>query len=360
MLPYIHMPTSLKSSKTCFSRTEYIEYLINYAHSAKKSDRIIIATMGFKPSYLLIGKLMTALGGAAKRGVNVTLLIDAFSFTYPDKILPGPLWYSRSINHSLASKNPKVQLVKRLEQDGVNVIITNKPAKLFSSPIVGRSHIKFAVVGQDAFVGGCNLTDPSHADIMLLRRDDSELAQILANLANKISAAPLHSVRLALGQSDHTHALSDSATLIIDAGTPGVSTIKQRALGLLSAKAKAGMITLQYPPYSALAQTLNSNPNMQIYFNTPNRFTLPNNVLTAIVYIYLRLFYPTITRRNLLRQNAIYMHAKVIVSDNTILIGSHNFVNLGVWGGTAEMAIILQNQHLGREVADSIKRQIVE
>ena len=96
-------------------------------------------------------------------------------------------------------------------------------------PVAGRSHIKFAVLGNDVFIGGCNLTDPDEIDAMLLRPRDAKLTKIIKQAITKISDAKLSNVLTALGRSDIVTRLDSKTTLMIDTGVRDQSEIEKRA-----------------------------------------------------------------------------------------------------------------------------------
>ena len=345
------------------SRIEYFTQLTDFARTAKKGDIVYVATMGFKPLYEPVNGLIQQLIGAARRGAQVTVLIDAFAFSHPDGTEVGPLWYSRSLTATLSRAfKHKAQCVNDLRAAGATVIITNKPRFRFANPVAGRSHIKFAITNRDVYIGGCNLTDPHQVDAMVVRRNDPEVAKILIDFTAKVAAAPRNTVRLALGGRDSVVTLCDGATLIIDAGVRRHSTIEQTALQAITEAKREVFITLQYPPYGALVATLDRarrrNVACTALFNMPQRFAPPANVLMAATCMVMRVRGRALLALNELRHSRRYMHAKILVADDALIIGSHNFVNAGVRFGTAEIAIMYNNVELASRARQLIARQL--
>lgn len=345
------------------SRDEYFARLTDFASTAGKGDAVCVATMDYKPIYAPVDALTQHLIGAARRGASVTMLIDAFSFTHPDGLSMGPLWYSRSLNHTFSRAfRQKARLINELRSAGATVIITNKPARALSNPVAGRSHIKFAITNNDAFIGGCNLTNPRHIDAMLLRRNDTQIVAILRNFIECVAQAPRGNVRAALNGKDAVHMLSDGSTLIIDAGERKISTIEHHALQLIRDAQKEVFITLQYPPYGVLARALDSLRKtgvvLRLFFNEPKRFTAPTNVLMAATRIVMAVRSSSLIAVNTLRYSKRYMHAKVLVADDNVMIGSHNYVNAGVRFGTAEIAFMSHDAALAEQAKQSIEAQL--
>lgn len=346
-----------------YSRPQYFQHLTSFASAAGQGDAITIATMGFKPAYQPVNGLVRSLIGAAQRGAQVTLLVDAFSFMNPDGLAMGPLWYSWSVHHSLSRRfRHKAHLLGELRAAGATVIITNQPGRALSNPVAGRSHIKFALLNDDVFIGGCNLTNPHHVDVMQLRQNDAQLATILRDFVSKVQAQPRGSVRAALGGADQLHTLHDGSTLIIDAGQRKVSSIERHALQLITGAQKEVFITLQYPPYGLLARALDTlrhaNVRLQLLYNAPQRFAGPSRVLMAATSVVMAVRTSSLLAVNTLRGSNKYMHAKVLVVDSMVMVGSHNYVNAGVRFGTAEIAIISSDTTLAQQAMQCIRQQL--
>ena len=51
----------------------------------------------------------------------------------------------------------------------------------------------------------------------------------------------------------------------------------------------------------------------------------------------------------------VLRHGKVAVIDDTAVIGSHNFSDLGVWMGTKELSVYLRDV----ELADQVRAEVV-
>lgn len=347
------------SQKLCYTRPEYIQSIINFAEQAKDGDYIAVATMGFKPKYPLVHKLLVSLASAAERGANVTFIVDAFALTYPDGLAPGPLWYKKSIAnpHGKAFKL-KYKLLHDLEQNGGKVTVTNQPKRRFSVPVAGRSHIKFAVLGNDVFIGGCNLTDPDEIDAMLLRPRDAKLTKIIKQAITKISDAKLSNVLTALGRSDIVTRLDSKTTLMIDTGVRDQSEIEKRALKIIKHAKNNIYITLQYPPYGALLRTLESAAKhgraLTILSNRPTNFSSINRILTLAHFTTFKLSKVVYNRPTTAR----FVHAKVLITDSVSMIGSHNFVNAGVRLGTAEIALLSTDPSVAKELKTHIESQL--
>lgn len=343
-------------TKRCFSRKEYIQYLADFADNAQKEDTIILATMSFKPSNPLISALCTKLIAAVDRGARVTVLIDAYAFMAPERCMMGPLWYPRYLRRLQARPfKQKSTFVEHLEKVGGTVILTNEPTHAYSLPMKGRSHMKFAVLNEDVFLGGCNLSDPEQVDCMIIRRSDEEIATWLRMVVEKTIKEPFHNLGAAMQYQDQTIALHDGSSLLFDCGRPNTSTIYKVATQMLLGAKKRIFMTCQYPIHGLPLKILKSfhrrNQQTRLFFNTPSMYRFPRNLLMTPHYIILRLTLPDIARQNALHMHAVhYLHAKVLIADEEMLIGSHNFIGTGVYLGTAEIALRSSDKDLIHEV----------
>jgi hypothetical protein len=79
------MPRPQKDSAGDFgfcSRPDYFRQLRRDVAQTKAGDRVAVATMAFDPSKPLAAALMESLNAAARRGVDTSLSVDAFSFLF--------------------------------------------------------------------------------------------------------------------------------------------------------------------------------------------------------------------------------------------------------------------------------------
>src|SRR5476651_1817092 len=104
---------------TFYDKSEYLNYLIRQASTAKAKDKIYLATLSFDPTDKLVAQLCTQLIGAAKRGAEVIFLVDAYAFLAHQAVKPGPLFWSKNLERSLTRRyKAKYDFLKSFERAG--------------------------------------------------------------------------------------------------------------------------------------------------------------------------------------------------------------------------------------------------
>lgn len=125
-----------------YTQEEYYRDIVQRIDATGSGDRVALASLAFEPNTPGIGGIVEALCSAARRGANVTLSIDAFTFLADDtrhwhKL--GPLFFFRALPRFLppASRHKLVALEK-LKACGVRYAILNLPGRPFTNPFAGR------------------------------------------------------------------------------------------------------------------------------------------------------------------------------------------------------------------------------
>ncbi|HEX3568170.1 MAG TPA: phospholipase D-like domain-containing protein [Candidatus Saccharimonadales bacterium] len=334
-------------------KREYFAELTAKVRATKRGERVAITSMTFDPEEEpAVQSLLSALYDAADRGVHVTLLVDAHSFMISGKDLPsGPLLRRTDVAHGNANFRSKLQALETLKKHGGSYAIINKPSKRLSNPFAGRSHIKIAVVNDDSYVGGCNLST-LQVDAMV-RLDEPKLADWLYNFTQQVRDTG--SVRETLLDTDQTIPVDDFAQLIIDAGVPNQSTIYDEALRLIDEANEWIVFTCQFFPNGQtilhLAKALERGVHVYLFYNHPSKHSHIHKLAHHLVVLHERSRWPReLFKRQIAKQND-RIHAKIIATDQAAVIGSHNYVPAGVKFGTAEASVLSNDPAFAREVA---------
>lgn len=341
------------------SRADYFTSLAATVDKAQTGDDVIVEAMNFDPRQPLVARLMAALCAAASRGARVTLLVDAYNFLKSPENIPGPLFYQRSLNHLRGRYADTMLVLMELEAAGGNYCITNIPRRRFHLPQVGRSHIKGAVVGQRVFVGGCNLHSPSEIDVMVTWEDQSS-AQVLRGWL--LNIASVGNTREALGDVDSQAEISSQTRLLIDAGVPNQSLIYEEALRLIDEAKEWLFITCQFFPGGPTAKHLAaaqargvrveidfSHPRVHGNFATVHHLHQLTQRTKGI---------PSNFFAGKLDKHNPNLHAKVLASESTAMVGSHNYVIQGVRFGTAELALHTVDPVFSLAITEFIKGEL--
>lgn len=324
------------------NRKQYFEHLIERFHAATEGDRIILATMEFRPDYELVGRLMDAMEQASKQGAQVTFVVDAYSLMVKEGVMQfGPLFFSkRDPKFGYGEFKPVVATLNKLKRHGVKCIVINKPPRPFKNPFGGRSHIKFAVINKESFIGGCNLSNPDMLDVMV-RVKSPRLSDYLSQFTQDVIKHK--NVRKALLKRDKSFKIDEYTELLIDAGVKRQSLIYERAFELINSAASRVYMTCQYFPNNftpaALASAHDRGVGVHLAYNHPDKHGKPIRGIQKRQVAYKKKRLPQSVFENQLDVDKDFLHAKILLSEKEAIIGSHNFVKMGVNLGTAEIAL---------------------
>ena len=324
-----------------YNRQEYFQHLIDQFNKASAGDSIILATMEYRPDHAIVQEIVNAMCRASKQGAHVTFLVDAYSFMLKEGSFLGPLFFSkRDPKSGYGNFKPVISSINTLKKHGVQCVVTNKPARPLKNPFGGRSHIKFAVINQEVFIGGCNLGNPEQLDVMVRTRS-AKLANFLRDFTNDV--VEHKSVRKALLRRDKSFKIDQHTELLIDAGVKRQSLIYERAFKLINGAASRVYMTCQYFPNTftpaALASAHNRGVGVHLAYNHPEKHPKPIRSIQKTTVAYKKKRLPSSVFENQLHQDKDYLHAKILLSEKEAIIGSHNFVKMGVNLGTAEIAL---------------------
>lgn len=319
------MDDALLASAHLLTPAAYVADATTRIHDARRRVRVMALTIADEPA---TEALLDALCAAARRGVDVHVAAD--TFTYAD--LGGRFVPKRYLTRRRRSS---LAMTLRLEAAGVTFDWLGQEGGL---PWRGRTHTKFCVVDDTVYsFGGVNLNDEAVANVdFMMRLTDRQLADDLSRvyertrLANS-RAAGFRSIALTY----------DKDQVLVDGGIPGDSIIYRRAVKY-ARKAERIVLVSQYCPTGELGRAIAATPH-ELWFNPPRNARRVNRVLIAASM--LATGYRTRYRR------ADYLHAKVIVfylkrGKRVAITGSHNFVRGGVALGTREIALQTKDPHV--------------
>lgn len=343
-----------------YSTSEYFADITARIERTGQGDTVMLATMVFFPQDAGVKQLIDALRAAARRGAQATLLVDANNFMIQRGRHLGPLFLHDDFQARVPRAfRPAYYALEEMKQAGVRCFITNRPAKAFSSPIAGRSHIKYGVVNERVYVGGCNLDHSTNIDLMT-GWDDAQSSKWLSELADATIASG--SVKAAMQRTDAIREIAPGAELLIDAGVAGQSLIFERALHLIDGARERVTLTCQFFPNDLTTQYLlgahRRGVKVKILYNRPSKHLFPHTVLHLGVETAAKLQLPKSFFEHVLDPSRPYLHAKLITTERGIMIGSHNFLQAGVSLGTAEIALLSSDAGLGMRLEAAIMKEI--
>lgn len=348
----------MTSSYDFYTCAGYYKELAACARTATKGNQISIITASFAPEDSGVIELLDELATAAKRGADISLVIDSYRLIINESGIFGPLFFGKNIQNATHGSFRKIrETLEQLEQSGVSTHIINIPKRPFINPFSGRSHIKFAVVNNRVFIGGCNLNHPEYLDVMMAWNDES-IANQLRSFITKITETK--SATLALDNSDLSIPISGSLELLFDAGIKKQSLILDEACKLIDESKEYIVITCQYFPGGRIAKHLKTahkrGVKILVYFSAPRTHGL---IAMPGQWLYTQREKTRLPRRffrNKLKSRNL-LHAKLLATDKGFMLGSHNYVDPGVQFGTAEMTLKSSSKTIGKKLIAFMEEQ---
>lgn len=345
---------------TFYDKPSYLDDITKRVSATKRGDRVTIASMKFDIDTPEVKKLVEALVAAAGRGVDVLLAIDAYTFLFYGDAHPGPLFYYKKLPTKLpAVFQHRLDALEKLKAAGGHYVITNYPSRRFKNPFSGRSHIKLAVINDRVYLGGCNLSDANQID-MMAAWDDKPTADWLAAFMNKV--ARIRNVAVAAKDQDLSREVDKRTTLMIDVGRPDQSLIYEKAWSIMNDAQKSLFMACQYFPNGSTARLLRQakrgGVDVSIVFNHPSKHGLTHSLIQYPVTWFERLRNPPAFFSGQLPKTQPKLHAKLIASEQAVMIGSHNYVPAGVKWGTAEIALLSRDPKFANAAIQALQKQI--
>lgn len=284
--------------------------------------------------------LIEALENAAKRGIEVHVAADIF--TYGE--VTGGFLPLRYYSHGARSTN---RMVKKLKRAGVRFHWLGRGRiTLFH----GRTHSKWCVVDNTVFTfGGVNLYEEGIHNIdYMFHHHDELLADRIVQEQKRVQKAEARSGNYPSVAYEH-----GEMTVLIDGGIIGQSVIYRRACEL-SEKAAHITFVSQYCPTGKLSRILKTKP-ATLYYNRPLQADGLNRIAIRIGQF--------VTGLKTSYTKARYLHAKFIIftmedGSKVAITGSHNFAYTGVLLGTREIALETKDPKIIAQLEKFIKNEV--
>ena len=318
---------------------QYVTQATKLVNKAKKRVFLISMVLADHPA---THELIVAIEAAAKRGVDVTVTADIFTY---GEVSGGflPLRY-----YTPGVKNVNT-MVKNLRAAGVHFLWLGRAR---TTLLNGRTHTKWCVVDDTCFVfGGVNMYQGGVAENIdyMFRLKDRRLADRLAYEQGRIIKAE----KTSTNYPSVSYEL-DGSSVLIDGGIVASSIIYRRACELAK-EAGSILFVSQYCPTGKLARILKKK-KVSMYFNRPEQADFINK--TLIILSMLTSGYKTLYTKT------PYLHAKFIIftmknGTKVALSGSHNFAYTGVLFGTREIALETTDKKVIDQLESFYKKYIL-
>ena len=170
------------------------------------------------------------------------------------------------------------------------------------------------------------------------------------------------SVAGAANNQNLTYSTGKDSKLVIDCGKRRQSAIYRAAMELIYQAKYSVYIACQYFPYGSTALRLRDakkrRAKVSIIYNRPSNHRFPHSLPQWLVYIYERTRNPGDFFKGQLPKKSPKLHAKLMATDQAVIIGSHNFVPSGIKWGTAEIALISHDRRFAQAAVAALQKQI--
>lgn len=318
--------------------SEYISQATELANTAKKRIYVLSCVIADHPA---THDFIVALENAAKRGVEVVVAADVFTFgAVIEDFIPGRY---KTDDTRLAQR-----MARELKKAGVSFHwLGNRRATLYN----GRTHTKWTVVDDTVFsFGGVNTYQKGLENVdYMLRSENAELAERLMEEQVRIQKLEKRTENY----PSFSFPLDDTDSILVDGGMVGQSLIYKRACQLAKEAAHIRFVS-QYCPTGSLAVQLRRTPSIA-YFNRPSHTNGANKIPIAISAFISRI--PNAYQRD------TYLHAKLIIftfpdGSKVALSGSHNYAYTGVLLGTREIALETKNPEIIAQLESFIDTEV--
>lgn len=249
--------------------------------------------------------------------------------------------------------------LEEFKRCGGHYSIINQPARPLTRPFAGRCHIKLAIINDRIYLGGCNLANTSYID-MMLSWEDKFAASWLFDISKWI--ASVGNSRIALEGQDLRLELARDTELLIDSGVTKQSIILRKAFELIDQAQDSIFMACQFFPNSVTIKHLmdahRRGVKVTIIYNHPGKHGIPKNVLHHLVIFRERQRTPSTFMKDQVLKSLPFMHGKLIATEQSAIIGSHNYVVAGVNFGTTEIALLRHDASFAKQAINTIVSQL--
>lgn len=317
---------------------DFLPELIERCSKAKK--RIYITVTILVDEYGTAG-LFDAIEAAARRGVEVNIAADAFTYTELKT------YYRPATPRAQRTVDSK-QLEKRMKNAGASF---RWLGRLTSFAFIGRTHVKWYIVDDTVYsFGGINMDEESQGYVdYLLKTTNAPLADRLCKEQRRIVRAD------ETGRALRSRKLGDDDNIVLlDSGLAFDSIIYRRACYWAGRAAHITLVS-QYCPTGKLSRLLKKTDS-SLYFNHWTGASFLNRWTIRIGMYF--------SRHTTAYHKREYLHAKYIIftmpdSTKVAITGSHNFVWAGTAMGTREVALETSNPAIIRELETYLVEKVI-
>ena len=342
-----------------YTGEEYFTELQKKIAETTVGDRAALMTMSLEPTESHTENTLRELNQAAERGVDTLLAVDAYAFMVDsDSMGIGPCM-SPVVRRKAIFERRQRELDSLNEKESGQATIVNAPTRYFSNPYAGRSHLKGSVVNDTVYLGGPNLHDTTRMDAVV-GFEDVRTADWLYNITRGIVTQG--TTKAILGAKDHRYDLDHNTQILVDAGRPGQSVVLDEALELIDSAKEWLTFSSQFVPNGKVADRLitarNRGVDVRLVYNNPTYWGAIGGIAQQRVLAKQSKRSPELFANGKLPVNSEAMHAKILASEKTGMVGTHNVSDAGVKFGTPEIALFRHSSDFSIAVHNLLSQQV--
>ncbi len=193
----------------------------------------------------------------------------------------------------------------------------------------------------------------------MVRLHDAQTANWLYDMLYRISESG--NVRRVLHDQDQTWRVDAKTNIFVDAGVPDQSVIFDKALAMIDSAKKWVVLTSQYfapgPGTAALVRALQRGVKVTFYYSHPSMHGPVEGTAHRLYQYRQKHRLPVELFAHQLPKGQ-HLHAKLLATEQSVMIGSHNYAELGVKLGTAEIVLQRHDPAFAKQAVAFIEQQL--
>jgi phosphatidylserine/phosphatidylglycerophosphate/cardiolipin synthase-like enzyme len=288
--------------------------------------------------------LMPAMTDALNSGTKVEIYVDAI---YSKQILSDALYPSlsrtRKREEMLLQSRTK-ELYRELSSLGAEVRFCRQPYLInnYILPFAQRDHRKVVIIKRKdnsgvAFFGASNMDDGERNDYMI-KCNDPSFIKILKFLGQYTDRR--------MPDNDLAVQANKDVKFYLDAGKPFRSMIFSHAINMINNAKNQIIFASQLPPEPALLYPLvkAAKKGIDIEIILPEK---KDKSVSSFPYSMVYKFASQISKKygiKIHHSSKGFIHAKILIVDELVLVGSHNLSYAGVVAGTVELSAEIKDK----------------
>lgn len=319
---------------------QFIEDMLHLMANA--NDRIWVKSMHFESGHF-VNLLANAMKQASRRGLDVRLNPDYMCKMITDERFDAiPILNRTDAQHQKILIDNKYRELDELEESGVKVKI-NKPRDFLSEklPFWKRDHVKIIIIDNVGYVTGTNMSDE------IFNRIDFTYKSQNKSLVSSLESAFIHKP-FSDGHDGSVSTFSDGL-LLQDYGRVGNSVIYDRAKSLVDTSQRRVIYVSDYFPSGMIGESIKLAASRGVKVDIYD-----SGVKHPLSDVLTKASSSRLNNVDIHRTQILGLHAKVLVADNQIMLGSHNLTPISGMVGTRELSVLVEDATLATEFANNI------